>query len=296
MPFDFYEVVAAFAPRAFLSISPLGDGNFDVAGVRKAIADAPKSLSIACGRRLPAGPLSRRRPQLSRSRAAGGLRISRPAPEPSSAGRSRAICRPNCRAIPPREPERSAEIVFGRAGLSHRAGGGRAAGPFAGGRGVRRKRRDVRGRDDAIIPNRTRTFWARSAGWKTPTATAASIEARVFVDHLSWPTAVICSDGGVFIGAAPDILYCKDTDGDGKADVRKVVFTGFGRGNVQGLLNSFQWGLDGRIHGATSTSGGIVRRPDDRESEAVNLNGRDFSFDPRTARPAGRKRRRHSTA
>ena len=37
-PFDFYEVVAALAPRAFFSNSPLRDSNFDVAGVRKAVA------------------------------------------------------------------------------------------------------------------------------------------------------------------------------------------------------------------------------------------------------------------
>ncbi|HEV3023313.1 MAG TPA: cytochrome C, partial [Pirellulales bacterium] len=43
----------------------------------------------------------------------------------------------------------------------------------------------------------------------------------VFVDQLAWPTAVICYDGGVFIADAPDILYCKDTDGDGRADTRK---------------------------------------------------------------------------
>jgi acetyl esterase/lipase len=36
MPFDFYEAASALAPRAFLSVSPLGDGNFDVRGVRKA--------------------------------------------------------------------------------------------------------------------------------------------------------------------------------------------------------------------------------------------------------------------
>ena len=82
----------------------------------------------------------------------------------------------------------------------------------------------------------------------------------VYVDGLSWPTAVACYDGGVFIGNAPDILYCKDTDGDGVADERRVVFTGFGRGNVQGLLNSFQWGLDHRIHGATSSAGGTITR------------------------------------
>lgn len=40
VPFDFYEVVAALAPRAFFSSSPLGDGNFAVAGVKKAVAEA----------------------------------------------------------------------------------------------------------------------------------------------------------------------------------------------------------------------------------------------------------------
>jgi putative membrane-bound dehydrogenase-like protein len=104
----------------------------------------------------------------------------------------------------------------------------------------------------------------------------------VFVDKLSWPTAVICYDGGVFIADAPDILYCKDTDGDGRADSRTVVLTGFGKSNVQGLLNSFAWGLDNRIHGATSSSGGQVRRADDEAAAPVSLNGRDFSFDPRT--------------
>jgi len=36
VPFDFYEVVAALAPRAFLSSSPVRDSNFEVAGVRRA--------------------------------------------------------------------------------------------------------------------------------------------------------------------------------------------------------------------------------------------------------------------
>ncbi|MDC0936474.1 hypothetical protein OAS39_09310 [Pirellulales bacterium] len=80
--------------------------------------------------------------------------------------------------------------------------------------------------------------------------------ATVFADDLSWPTAVIAYDGGVFIGAAPELLYLKDVDGDRKADTRKVVFRGFGRSNVQGLINSFRWGLDNRIHGATSSAGG----------------------------------------
>ncbi|MCY2966546.1 MAG: c-type cytochrome, partial [Planctomycetota bacterium] len=106
-------------------------------------------------------------------------------------------------------------------------------------------------------------------------------KSTLFADKLSWPTAICCFDGGVFVGAAPEIYYLKDTNGDGKADVRKVVFNGFGRGNVQGLFNSFHWGFDNRIHGATSSSGAQVRRPDDEAAPPVNLNGRDFSFDPR---------------
>lgn len=40
MPFDFHEVVAALAPRAFFANAPLHDANFDNAGVREVIAAA----------------------------------------------------------------------------------------------------------------------------------------------------------------------------------------------------------------------------------------------------------------
>src|SRR5207249_4481594 len=113
----------------------------------------------------------------------------------------------------------------------------------------------------------------------------------VYVDDLPWPTAVICYGGGVFVGATPDILFCKDTNGDGVADVREAVFTGFASDyapyatnqlNVQALLNSFAWGLDNRIHGATSMSGGKVVCLKHPDLPPVELRGRDFSFDPRT--------------
>ena len=74
----------------------------------------------------------------------------------------------------------------------------------------------------------------------------------VFADDLPWPTGVICANGGIYVIATPDIYFFKDTKGTGKADVREVVFTGFGTGlkllNVQGLANCPQWGLDNRIH------------------------------------------------
>jgi hypothetical protein len=46
VPFDFYEVVAALAPRHFFSCSPLHDANFDVNGVRKAIPRAREVYAL----------------------------------------------------------------------------------------------------------------------------------------------------------------------------------------------------------------------------------------------------------
>lgn len=118
-----------------------------------------------------------------------------------------------------------------------------------------------------------------------------------FLEGLSWPTAITCFDDGVFVGDAPDIFFARDTNGDGRADERIKVFTGFSTSNVQGLLNSFHFGLDNRIHGATSTAGGeieTVATPaelwgdsgnESQPTEAspkLNLRGRDFAFDPRT--------------
>ena len=109
-------------------------------------------------------------------------------------------------------------------------------------------------------------------------------KATVFAAGLAWPTAVICYDGGVFVVVTPDLLYFRDTDDDGVADQRRVIFTGFGKGrsrlNMQALPNSLRWGLDNRIHGATSSNGAVLTRPGDENFKPVILNGRDFSFDP----------------
>lgn len=111
-------------------------------------------------------------------------------------------------------------------------------------------------------------------------------KSTVYADQLPWPTGIICYGGGVFVGATPDIFYFKDNDADGVADAREVVFTGFGEGvdrlNVQRLLNSFRWGLDNRIHGASGGSGGRIVSPKTPGSPPLNLGGRDFSFDPKT--------------
>jgi len=110
---------------------------------------------------------------------------------------------------------------------------------------------------------------------------------QVFADDLPWPTGLTWANGGLYVGATPDIWRFEDKDGDGKAEVREKVYTGFGTGlkilNVQGLMNSFQWGQDNRIHvlagGGNRGKIKCLKRLDLPEQE---LGGRDFWFDPLT--------------
>ena len=82
----------------------------------------------------------------------------------------------------------------------------------------------------------------------------------------------------MIITAAPDIFYAEDTDGDGKADKREVLYTGFKEGNLQLRINGLRWGLDNWLHCANGWSGGTPA----------------FAQDRRTGRPE-RPRPAHST-
>lgn len=46
MPFDFHEVLAAIAPRSMFINAPVSDGNFDLGGVKKVVAEATKAQQI----------------------------------------------------------------------------------------------------------------------------------------------------------------------------------------------------------------------------------------------------------
>jgi len=102
----------------------------------------------------------------------------------------------------------------------------------------------------------------------------------VYAEGLLWPTALFPYKGGLFVGDAPNLYYFRDEDQDGKADTKKVVLTGFGTSNVQGLMNSFRWGLDNRIHIACSSAAGKIGRPG--SDSRLEVRGRDISFNPDT--------------
>jgi len=106
--------------------------------------------------------------------------------------------------------------------------------------------------------------------------------ATVFADKLPFPNGVLPWRNGVLITAAPDIWYLSDTNSDGCADEKRILFTGFGLGNQQLRVNGLTWGLDNWVYGANGRSEGDIRRPGDSPGKAVSIRGHDFRFRPDT--------------
>ena len=76
----------------------------------------------------------------------------------------------------------------------------------------------------------------------------------VFAENLKLPFGIMRWKKGVLVADAPDILYLEDSTGDGKADVRKIMLTGFALSNAQMNVSNPLYGLDNWIY-LTSESG-----------------------------------------
>ncbi len=105
-------------------------------------------------------------------------------------------------------------------------------------------------------------------------------ERSTFVSGLSWPTAIWPWRDGVIVAEPPRLTWFRDTNSDGKSDISEVWLEGFQRSNVQGLVNSLRWGVDGLLHGATSSSGADIVHHSSQNK--LQLRGRDFAIDPLT--------------
>ncbi|MHA3775545.1 PVC-type heme-binding CxxCH protein [Verrucomicrobiota bacterium sgz303538] len=117
-------------------------------------------------------------------------------------------------------------------------------------------------------------------------------KSSVFAEGLLIPTAVIANvvsapdaDGktkgtSCYVGQSTELLQLTDTDGDGKADKRESVLSGFGTEDTHHIVHTLRWGPDGRlyfdqsiyIHSHIETPWGVVRQN----------SGGVFAWDPRS--------------
>lgn len=73
-------------------------------------------------------------------------------------------------------------------------------------------------------------------------------KSTVFADSLILPTGVMSWKNGVIVTDPPNVYYMEDTNGDGKADIRKTMLTGFDTSNLEANVNNPMYGLDNWIY------------------------------------------------
>lgn len=111
--------------------------------------------------------------------------------------------------------------------------------------------------------------------------------AVLFAENLPFPTGLMAWNGGLLICAAPDVLFARDENGDGKADKIERLFSGFATDNFQARVNSLALGLDNWIYAANGLLGGTISTErnslwPERTAAAVDIRNRDLRFEPRT--------------
>ncbi len=70
----------------------------------------------------------------------------------------------------------------------------------------------------------------------------------VFADGLLIPTGVVPGDGGAYVANSTELLHLADTNGDGRADQRRVMLSGFGTEDTHHIIHTFRWGPDGMLY------------------------------------------------
>ncbi len=70
----------------------------------------------------------------------------------------------------------------------------------------------------------------------------------VFADGLLIPTGLEPGDGGVYVVDSTDLLHLSSSTGNGKADRRRVVLSGFGTEDTHHMVHTLRWGPDGLLY------------------------------------------------
>lgn len=70
----------------------------------------------------------------------------------------------------------------------------------------------------------------------------------VFAEKMVLPNGILRWKKGIIVTDAPYVLYFEDTDGNGQADIRDTLLTGFSLSNPHINVNNPVYGIDNWIH------------------------------------------------
>lgn len=107
---------------------------------------------------------------------------------------------------------------------------------------------------------------------------------KVFADTLNLVSGIEVGMGGVWLGAAPYLLFIPiDEKTDKPAGPAQVILDGWGYHDTHEMLNSFHWGPDGWLYGTHGVfTKSLVGKPGAPESERTRLDGGVWRLHPLT--------------
>lgn len=105
----------------------------------------------------------------------------------------------------------------------------------------------------------------------------------VFADGLTLPAGAVWHLGSLFVAAPPDLLRFQDSDGDGVADVREVVVTGWNLSSNAASLHGPFLGPDGWLYLTDGRHGYSIRTKEGELQTAGPGTGRLLFFGAKAA-------------
>ncbi|MEX2262443.1 MAG: PVC-type heme-binding CxxCH protein [Bryobacteraceae bacterium] len=100
----------------------------------------------------------------------------------------------------------------------------------------------------------------------------------IFAERVLQVSGLLVWKDGLLVTSAPEILFMKDSNGDGKADIRRVLYTGFPKVNPEARITNLRLGIDNWIYAANAGSDGRIVSPDHPERPPILVRGADFRF------------------
>lgn len=104
----------------------------------------------------------------------------------------------------------------------------------------------------------------------------------VFYEGLNLVSGLELGFGGVWVGAAPHLLFIPDKDGDDKPDGKpQVLLDGWGFQDTHETLNAFIWGPDGWLYGCHGVfTHSNVGKPGATEDQRTKINAGIWRYHP----------------
>jgi len=105
----------------------------------------------------------------------------------------------------------------------------------------------------------------------------------VFMEGLNLVSGLEVGFGGVWVGAAPYLMYIpmKDSDEPKPAGPPQIILDGWGYGDTHETLNTFTWGPDGWLYGCQGVfTQSNVGKPGATDQERTRLNACVWRYQP----------------